>query len=105
MVSVRGIKAEFIGLFAIGILFMLLGIYGIYYLFAVEVPSGRFSSLPFAAVGCVILGLIAIRQTYPIFIPERNRLARSRVCPFCGALVDTDDEVCEKCGRPLENQP
>ena len=102
MVSVRGVKAEYISVFAVGVLFLVLGIYGMYYLVAVELPSGRFSQLPFAAVASVILGLIMIRQTYPIFIPEKNRLAQSRVCPLCGALVDEVAEVCEKCKHQLD---
>jgi hypothetical protein len=102
--SVKGVKAEYIVVFALGIVFLGLGVYAMYHLITVELPSGRFTSLPFAAGGLIILGLLIIRQTYPIFYPEKNRFAESRVCPFCGALVVDTADLCEKCGRQLEPQ-
>jgi ribosomal protein L40E len=103
--SVRGVTAEYIIVFALGIIFFILGIYGVYYLLAVELPSGYFSKLPFAAIGAIILGLLMIRQTYPIFFPlPKSSAFHSKVCPSCGALVNEDTEVCEKCKRQLDDK-
>jgi hypothetical protein len=101
--SVRGIKAENIICFALGFLFLILGVYGMYYLLAVELPSGRFSRLPFAAIAAIILGALLIWRTYPIFFAlPKSSVSQAKVCPFCGALVDEDAEVCEKCKRQLD---
>jgi ribosomal protein L40E len=102
--SVRGVKAEYIICFALGFLFLILGVYGMYYLLAVELPSGYFSKLPFAAIAAIILGALLIWQTYPIFFPlPKSSVSQSKVCSFCGALATEDAEVCEKCKRQLEN--
>lgn len=102
--SVRGVKAEYIIVFALGIVFLALGIYGVFYLFTVELPSGHFSEIPFGAAAGIFLGLIMIRQTYPIFFPlPKSGASRSRICPFCGAIAAEDAEVCEKCKQKLED--
>lgn len=103
--SVRGIKAENIICFALGIPFLILGVYGVYYLLAVELPSGHFSRLPFAAIAAIIMGAWLIWRTYPIFFAlPKSSVSQSKVCPFCGALVAGDAEVCEKCKRKLEDK-
>jgi hypothetical protein len=84
-----------------GIIFLALGIYGAYFLFTVELPSGQISKLPFAVFGSTVFGVILIIKAYPIFIPPKKNLAKV-VCPSCGALVDEDAEVCEKCKRPID---
>lgn len=102
--SIRGIKAEFIVIFALGVLFIALGIYGVYYLITVELPTGHYSRLPFAAIGSVLFGLIMMWKSYPIFIPlKETATAQSTACPFCGAIVD-ETEICGKCKRPSEEE-
>jgi hypothetical protein len=101
--TVNRVRAEVIIIFAVGILFLVLGVYGVYYLFTVELPSGHFSKLPFAAVGCLFFGLLIIKLTYKIFIPlKETKPVGSVVCPFCGALVEEDAEVCEKCKHQID---
>ena len=103
--SLRSIKAGFVFAFVIGIVFLALGIYGAYYLFTVEVPSGNISKLPLAVVGCTLFGAIMIVKSYPVFIPlKKNSGMDQAICPSCGALVDENIEACEKCKRPLEKK-
>jgi hypothetical protein len=90
-------------MFALGIFFLALGIYGAYYLFAVELPSGHSTRLPFAVVGSILFGLFMILRSYSVFIPlKKNSYVRSVVCPLCGNLVEEDATVCDKCKQPLE---
>jgi hypothetical protein len=104
MVSVRGIKAEYIIVFTSGIVFLALGIYGVFYLFTVELPSGHYSELPFGAAVGIFLGLILIWQTYPIFFSlSKSKASGTIVCPYCGALTAEDAAVCEKCKRELDD--
>jgi ribosomal protein L40E len=101
--SLRSIKAGFIIAFVTGIIFLALGIYGAYFLFTVELPSGHISKLPLAVIGCTLFGAIMVVKSYPIFVPlKKNSDVMKIVCPSCGALVDEDTEVCEKCKRPLD---
>jgi hypothetical protein len=86
-----------------GIVFLALGIYGAYILFSVELPSGHITKLPFAVFGSTVFGLLLIIKGYPIFIPLKKNIAKI-TCPTCGAMVDEDTEVCEKCKQSLENQ-
>ncbi len=103
MVSIRGVKVEYTIAFALGILFLGLGIYGVFYLFTVELPLGRFSEVPFASAAGIFLGLILIRQAYPIFFPlPKSSISQSKICSSCGALLDETAEVCEKCKRKIE---
>ena len=77
-ISIRSIKAEYIIMFALGIFFLALGIYGAYYLFAVELPSGHSTRLPFAVVGSILFGLFMMLRSYSIFMPlKKNSYARS----------------------------
>lgn len=101
--TVNRVKAEIIIVFFVGIFIMILGICWLHQVITVELPSGHFSKLPFAAVGSFIVGLIIVITSFPIFIPlKKNPFKRSVVCPFCGALVDEYAEVCEKCKQKLD---
>jgi hypothetical protein len=104
--SIRGVKAEYTIAFSIGVLFLAIGVYAAYYFFTTVLPSGKISpSLPLAIVGCSLFGLLMILKSYSIFIPlKKDSQVQHIVCPSCGAMVDEDAEVCEKCKRPLEGQ-
>ncbi len=102
--SIKSIKAGYIIAFILGAVFLVLGLYGLYHLLAVEMPSGHLTKLPFAVAGSILFGLLMIRVSYPIFIPiKKNSFAQSAVCPFCGVIVEGDVAVCQKCERQLEN--
>ncbi len=105
--SIRGVKAEYIIAFSIGVLCLAIGIYGAYYLFSVALPSGKMTNtLPLGIFGCSVFGVLMILKSYPIFVPlKKHSYAQAVVCPSCGALVAEDAEVCEKCKRKLEDQP
>jgi hypothetical protein len=100
--TVNRVKAEYIIVFIVGILILALGISLLYRVVTEELPSGYVSELPYAAVGFTGLGLIIMIMSFPIFIPlKKNPFRRSVACPFCGALVEEDAEVCEKCKHQL----
>jgi uncharacterized membrane protein len=101
--SVNSVKAEYIIVFALGIFFLACGVYGVFYLLTVELPSGQFSRVPFAAAAGFFLGTVMIWQTHKIFIPLSKVHSTTRVCPFCGALVEATAVPCEKCKRQLED--
>lgn len=83
------VKAEYIIVFCIGIVFLAIGVYGAYYLFDVALPSGKITNtLPLAIVGCSVFGVLMILKSYLIFIPiKKNSYSQAVVCPFCGALL------------------
>ena len=103
--SIHGVKAEYIIVFCIGIVFLAIGVYGAYYLFDVALPSGKITNtLPLAIVGCSVFGVLMILKSYSIFIPiKKNSYSQAVVCPFCGALVAEDAEVCAKCKQQLKH--
>jgi len=81
---------------------MALGIYGSYNA-VIEIIAGYQSKLILASIGCVILGFIMIRLTYQMLMPlKKNSYNVTRVCPFCGAIVEKNAIVCEKCNQQLD---
>lgn len=104
--TISGVKAEYTIAFAIGVLALILSVYGAYYLFAIVLPSGKnITSLPLAIVGGAIFGVLMILKSYSIFIPiKKDSTVKQIVCLSCGALVDEDAEVCGKCGRKIADE-
>lgn len=101
--SIRGIKAVYIIGFALGVLFLALGIYGLYYVITHDLPAGHYSRLPFGSAVGIGLGVIMMWKSYPIFIPlKETTAAQSKTCPFCGAMVEETADDCEKCKQHLE---
>ncbi len=95
--------------FAVGVVFVALGIYSIYYFLTVKqfmehAAGDIYGNYAVAGLILIFFGSILIRLFYPIFIPlKANRFASSvRTCPFCGAIAKEDAKVCEKCKRQLE---
>jgi|LSQX01.2.fsa_nt_gb hypothetical protein len=70
--SIKRVKAESVAVFVIGIFFLILAIYGTYYLLAVELPSGHLTRLPFAVAASFFLGIIMINLSYSIFVPIKE---------------------------------
>jgi divalent metal cation (Fe/Co/Zn/Cd) transporter len=101
--SVARVKAEYYIVFVIGIFLVALGIYGAYTA-VIEILAGYPSKLILASIGIIILGSLMTRLTYQMFIPlkKKNNYNAIRVCPFCGALVEKNATVCEKCKRQVD---
>lgn len=103
--SIRWVKAEYaIGL-GIGVLFVVLGIASIVYFFTVKQTMGHsmsfYGNYLFAGLACLIFASGVIRMTLPMFLPLKKTYTK-RICPYCGAIVDKDAAVCEKCKIQLD---
>lgn len=97
--------------FAIGIFFIALGIYSLYYFLAVKQVMGN-STSPYGNYGvaglfCIFFGAIIARMLYPVFITfifpiKKNDFNPARVCPFCGAIAEENATICEKCKQQID---
>lgn len=104
-VSVRSIRAGCMVLFCVGIILLCLGVYSVYHVLTVDLPSGYYSRLPFAAVGCIFFGLLVMFKTYPMFLPPKQKSSiSSTVCSSCGAMIEEDAAFCSKCKRQIEEK-
>ncbi|MGE5554989.1 MAG: zinc ribbon domain-containing protein [Methanocella sp.] len=101
----RGFKVALAIMFVVGCLILCFAVYGAYYLFTVELPSGVYTRLPLAVIGGIFFGLLLIYQSYPIFIPlEQDSYTETVICSHCGALVEEDAEVCKKCNQKIDKE-
>lgn len=101
--SVKSIRAVYMIIFAVGIIFVAIGSYGTYYLVTVDLATGYLTKSDLAAPAGIILGLGMIKFSYKIFIPlKENSFTKQVACPFCGAIVEEQATSCEKCKRQLE---
>lgn len=90
-------KYNYMAVVAVGIFFIVLGIYSIanYSVFDVRYVI--------AGGGCIVIGIGALRLSVPAFIPiKQNSLPTVRTCPYCGATTETDATYCKKCKRELD---
>jgi len=53
-------------------------------------------------VSTVIVGILFLVKSVPVFIPLRQIKSDSKVCPNCGAIVAEDATVCEKCKQQID---
>jgi hypothetical protein len=102
--SLRRIKVEYAIGVGIGILFVLLGVYALFHFFTVKhVIELSFAETSLGALFWIFLGIVVLRLTIPAFIPlKKNNLPGTRACPYCGAIVDEDANLCKKCNDPLD---
>jgi hypothetical protein len=73
--SIRDVKVVYIIGFALGVLFLALGIYGLYHIITVDLPAGHYSRLPFGSAVGIGLGILMMWKSYPIFIPLKETAA------------------------------
>jgi hypothetical protein len=112
-VSLGSTKTEFIIWFILGVLGVVLGV-GLILLqffntgyvidFSPPDPYGFF--VGWAAMGFValVVGAIAIFGTYKVFMPLKENISPTiQVCPHCGAIVDDEAVVCEKCKQQINS--
>jgi ribosomal protein L40E len=93
---------------AVGIFFIVLGIYSIviYFSAVYNVPDSHSAfGVRYVVAGgaCIAIGIGALRMSVPAFIPiKQNSLPTIRTCPYCGAVTETDATYCKKCKRELD---
>lgn len=105
--SLKRIKAGYAIGVGIGVLFVALGICSIVYFFTVKHIMGHSTSIYgnyfVAGLFCFFFAFVILRLTIPAFIPlKKNNFVTIRTCPYCGAIVDEDAVVCEKCKQQLD---
>ncbi len=64
------------------------------------VNSAMFSYFLYG-VGLVVVGLVFLAKSVPMFIPLKQQKSETMVCPNCGAILAEDATVCEKCKQQL----
>lgn len=105
--TLRRMKYSYMAVIAVGIFFIVLGIYSIVYYFTAvyNVPdSHSVFGVKYAVAGgvCILIGISAFRISVPAFIPiKQSSLPSVRTCPYCGAVIETDVTYCKKCKRKL----
>jgi hypothetical protein len=86
-----------LGFSTVGALFVGLGIYVF-----VCLPGKQSSPNLLVALGSIFLGLIFFGQAVQwIKLPKEIQQRTPDVCPQCGALIENDAAVCEKCRKQL----
>ena len=111
--SIKATRIDYTIGFVLGVLGVLFGIFLIFLQFSTKgyvvdfSPSDPYSIFAgWAALGVVSLvaGTIAIYYTYSIFTPLEAHISTStRVCSHCGALIEENSIICEKCRQPTTN--
>jgi hypothetical protein len=51
---------------------------------------------------CIVIGLMFLAKSIPVFIPTKQKNSISVICPYCGAINSKDSKVCEKCKLQLD---
>ena len=109
--SIEAIRNDYLIGFILGVLGIAFGISLISYQFfnygylvnSSSDPYGIFAGWATLGVVSLAAGAIAVFYTYQIFIPLKNSTSTlARDCPNCGAIVNEDASVCEKCKQQLD---
>jgi hypothetical protein len=115
-VSVATTRAGYIIQFAIGIICIGLWLFLTIYCFTVTKFIGEYNlyyasvnvdnfMVSYAGIGLIplVIGATLIYNTYQFFIPQKETYSNSSSngsCPHCGATIDEDATVCQKCKQP-----
>lgn len=54
-----------------------------------------------SGIGLVVVGLMFLVKSVPVFIPLKQQKFDSQVCSNCGAILREDQTVCEKCKQQI----
>jgi ribosomal protein L40E len=55
-------------------------------------------------LGLLVVGLMFLAKSVPVFIPIKQKKSNSSICPNCGAILREDSAVCEKCEQPIAEE-
>ena len=95
-------RAGIVFLFFVGILITAFGFYAMY-CFVTDVFPYRYANYGVSGIFFIVLGIVTVRFTYPIFTPPKQKNSESiRTCPYCGAIVKENATSCEKCKQQLD---
>jgi hypothetical protein len=71
--SIKNVRAQFLVLFIIGVILLVLGIYGLYHAVVTGFTGSISSSLlPYASLGSIAVGFLMIAISYKIFVPLKR---------------------------------
>ncbi len=66
------------------------------------IKYGYFPLLGWVAfAGLLFTGSLILWESVPAFIPIKQFEYPPQSCPNCGAIVDKNADVCEKCKQPI----
>ena len=89
----------------VGIVIIILGITSIvnYSIYFYNVPASRSSSVYLlGGVVWLFVGSMFLAKSIPAFIPIKQQTAIPKSCQYCGAIIEIDATVCEKCKQQLD---
>jgi hypothetical protein len=71
--SIKNVRAQFLVIFIIGVILLVLGIYGLYHAVVTGFTGSISSSLlPYASLGSIAVGFLMIAISYKIFVPLKR---------------------------------
>jgi hypothetical protein len=96
---------------AVAVVFVLLGTASIGYFFTQVYNGGPDANSTFgfryvlAGGSLIFVAAMVLWKCVPMFIPLKQPLTQQslRACPYCGALINDDDEVCKKCKHTIQD--
>ena len=89
----------------VGIVILILGVASIvnYSINFYNVPSSSSSSVYLlGGICCIFVGSMFLAKSIPAFVPIKQQTAIPKSCPYCGAILEIDATVCEKCKQQLD---
>jgi hypothetical protein len=60
------------------------------------------SAFLLSSIGLIVVGVMFLVKSIPAFIPIRQQTAIPKSCQYCGAIIEIDSTVCEKCKQQLD---
>ena len=52
--------------------------------------------------GSVVVGILFLAKSIPVFIPVKTQTVFPKECPCCGSIQDANAAICDKCKQQLD---
>lgn len=52
--------------------------------------------------GSVVVGILFLAKSIPVFIPIKTQTVSPKECPYCGSTQNAKDTICDKCKQQLD---
>lgn len=49
----------------------------------------------------VVVGIMFLAKSIPVFIPIKNQTFPPNICPYCGSIQNANATICDKCKQQL----
>ena len=60
------------------------------------------SAFLLSSIGLIVVGVMFLVKSIPAFIPIKQQTTIPKSCQYCGAIIEIDATVCEKCKQQLD---